>query len=210
MRCSPTAFAVLAGLVALCGCRERRESSAVTVTNTVVRTVTVTNTVSVTQTVTVTNVVVERHEPPRALTVRRTAPYRVSAQNLGGAQLRQLLQGAGARVIACDSGAVAVVEAPDPVVAALRTGGVMCVQELQPADKAVPGTLEGSSVRAVRIVPLSSIDVTAVVSAVRSLDGELVQAVASGSPAVRAKVSGAAVRALAARGDVRLIERDDR
>ena len=193
MRCSPTAFAVLAGLVALCGCRERRESSAVTVTNTVVRTVTVTNTVSVTQTVTVTNVVVERHEPPRALTVRRTAPYRVSAQNLGGAQLRQLLQGAGARVIACDSGAVAVVEAPDPVVAALRTGGVMCVQELQPADKAVPGTLEGSSVRAVR-----------------SLGGELVQAVASGSPAVRAKVSGAAVRALAARGDVRLIERDDR
>lgn len=113
-------------------------------------------------------------------------------------------------MVSCDPGAVAVVEAPDAVVASLRTGGVMGLQELRPEDKAVPGVLEGSSVRSVRIMPLSSIDIGAVVAAVRDLGGELVQVVASGTPAVRAKVSGAAVRSLAARSDVRSIERDEK
>ena len=173
--------------------------AAVTVTNVVetVREVIVTNTV----TLTVTNVVIEKREPVRVLSGRRTAPYRVSAGKLDEATLRKLVSESGARTITCEAGAVALVEASDKAAKALR--GVVDVEALSSEGKVAADAGES-----VRIVPLSSIDAAAVTRAVRELGGEIVQVVTVGSPAVRAKLSYTAIRKLAERGDVRRIERD--
>ena len=177
--------------------------SPVVVTNvvTVTREVTVTNVVA--KTVTVTNVVVEKREPERILSARKTAPYVVSAKSLTPEQLLKLLSDTGVRVITCDSGAVALAEARDKAVGALR--GVVGISPLASEDKIAADM--GTNVR---IVPLSSIDAAAVAKAVRELGGEVVQVVTVGSPAVRAKMSYPLVCKLAERGDVRRIERDER
>ena len=176
-------------------------SSAVTVTNVVevTREVVVTNTV--TRELTVTNVVVEKREPVRVLSGRRTAPYRVSAGKLDAVTLRKLISEAGARTIDCEGGAVALVEASDKAARALRA--VADVEALSPEGKIAVDAGEN-----VRIVPLSSIDAAAVTRAVREHGGEVVQVVTVGSPAVRAKISYTVIRKLAERGDVRRIERD--
>ena len=188
------------------GC-DRGEAPAVptpvVVTNvvTVTREVTVTNVVA--KTVTVTNVVVAKREPERILSARKTAPYLVSAKALTAAQLQKVLSGSGARVVSCDPGAVALVEASDKAVRALQ--GVVGIAPLLPEDKIAVDVGENVSV-----VPLSSIDAAAVAKAVRELGGEVVQVVTVGSPAVRAKMSYPLVCKLAERGDVRRIERDER
>ena len=197
---------VLACLAAVAvGC-DRQQSSAdtppaVTVTNVVetVREVVVTNTVA--RELTVTNVVTVKREAERVLSGRRTAPYRVSAGKLDEATLRKLVSEAGARTIACEGGAVALVEASDKAARAMRA--VADVEALSPESK-----IAADAGESVRIVPLSSIDAAAVTRAVRELGGEVVQVVTVGSPAVRAKISYAAIRKLAERGDVRRIERD--
>ena len=195
----------LTSLVLVCG---RRQSSTdlpafVTVTNVVevTREVVVTNTV--TRELTVTNIVIEKREPERVLSGRRTAPYRVSAGKLDEAALRRIVSDAGARVIECEDGAVALVEASDKAAAALRR---VVNAELLSAEGKVAVDVGES----VRIVPLSSIDAAAVTQAVRGLGGEVVQIVTVGSPAIRAKISYAAIRKLAERGDVRRIERDSK
>ena len=192
-------------LLAAVGC-DRRQSAAglpasVTVTNVVEvsREVVVTNTV--TRELTVTNVVTVKREAERVLSGRRTAPYRVSVGKLDEATLRKLVSEAGARTIACEGGAVALVEASDKAARAMRA--VADVEALSPESKIAVDAGEN-----VRIVPLSSIDAAAVTRAVRELGGEVVQVVTVGSPAVRAKISYAAIRKLAERGDVRRIERD--
>lgn len=177
-----------------------------TVTNRVTVTVTVTNTV--TERVTVTNAVTVNREPERSLTARRTAPYLVSTRNLDAVRFRKLLSDAGARVLGCESGAVATIEAPDKVVETLVVGGVMDARPMKEADKASAELLSAKGPVPVRIVPLSSIDLTAVAAAVRGLHGELVQVVTSGGPAVRAKLNGVSIRELAGRADVWHIERD--
>lgn len=187
------------------GCDRRptaaAESAAVTVTNVVevTREVVVTNTV--TRELTVTNVVIEKREPVRVLSGRRTAPYRVFAGKLDEATLRKIISEAGARTIECEGGAVALVEASDKAARAMRA--VADVEALSPEGKVAVDAGEN-----VRIVPLSSIDAAAVTHAVRELGGEIVQVVTVGSPAVRAKISYKAIRKLAERGDVRRIERD--
>ena len=199
---------VLACLAAVAvGC-DRQQSSAdtppaVTVTNIVetVREVVVTNTV--TRELAVTNVVTVKREAERVLSGRRTAPYRVSAGKLDEATLRKLISEAGARTIACEGGAVALVEASDKSARAMRA--VADVEALSPESKVAVDAGEN-----VRIVPLSSIDAAAVTRAVRELGGEVVQVVTVGSPAVRAKISYTAIRKLAERGDVRRIERDEK
>ena len=197
-------FLLAACLVAIAvGC-DRQQSTAVepavvNVTNVVevTREVVVTNAV----TLTVTNVVIEKREPVRVLSGRRTAPYRVSAGKLDEATLRKLVSESGARTITCEAGAVALVEASDKAAKALR--GVVDVEALSSEGKVAADAGES-----VRIVPLSSIDAAAVTRAVRELGGEVVQVVTVGSPAVRAKLSYTAIRKLAERGDVRRIERD--
>ena len=196
------ALACLAAIAVGC---DRQQSTAVgmsvSVTNVVetVREVVVTNTV--TRELTVTNVVIEKREAERVLSARRTAPYRVSAGKLDEATLRKLVSEAGARTIACEGGAIALVEASDKAVKAMRA--VADVEALSPEGKIAVDAGEN-----VRIVPLSSIDAAAVTQAVRELGGEVVQVVTVGSPAVRAKISYTAIRKLAERGDVRRIERD--
>ena len=197
-------FLLVACLVAIAvGC-DRQQSTAVepavvAVTNVVevTREVVVTNAV----TLTVTNVVIEKREPVRVLSGRRTAPYRVSAGKLDEATLRKLVSESGARTITCEAGAVALVEASDKAAKALR--GVVDVEALSPEGK-----IAADAGESVRIVPLSSIDAAAVTRAVRELGGEIVQVVTVGSPAVRAKLSYTVIRKLAERGDVRRIERD--
>ena len=189
------------------GC-DREERAAVgnrvvTVTNVVevTREVVVTNTV--TRELTVTNVVVERREPERVLSGRRTAPYRVSAGKLDEAALRRIVSDAGARVIECEDGAVALVEASDRAVAALRR--VVNAEQLS-----AEGKVAADAGECVRVLPLSSIDAAAVSAAIRALGGEIVQVVTAGRPVVRARISYSAIRKLAERGDVRRIERDDK
>ena len=187
------------------GC-DRQQSTAVeratvTVTNVVevTKEVVVTNTV----TVTVTNVVIEKREPERVLSGRRTAPYRVSAGKLDEAALRRIVSDAGARAIECEDGAVALVEASDKAVASLRR--VVNAEALTAEGKVAIDAGES-----VKVLPLSSIDAAAVSAAIRALGGEVVQVVTVGRPAVRARISYSAIRKLAERGDVRRIERDEK
>ena len=199
-------FAIVLCLLSVVGCGREEpvaENAPITVTNVVevVREVVVTNTV--TRELTVTNVVTVKREAERVLSGRRTAPYRVSAGKLGEATLRKLISEAGARTIACEGGAVALVEASDKAVKALRA--VADVEALSPEGKIAVDAGEN-----VRIVPLSSIDAAAVTRAVRELGGKVVQVVTVGKPAVRAKISYMAIRKLAERGDVRRIERDEK
>ena len=192
-------------LLSVVGCGREEpvpaENSAITVTNVVevTREVVVTNTV--TRELTVTNVVIEKREPVRSLSGRRTAPYRVSAGKLDAVTLRKLISEAGARTIECEGGAVALVEASDKAARAMRA--VLDVEALS-----AEGKIAVDAGANVRIVPLSSIDAAAVTRAVRDLGGEVVQVVTVGNPAVRAKISYTAIRKLAERGDVRRIERD--
>lgn len=200
-------FAVLSLVSFVLGCgREAQtpvENAPVTVTNvvTVTREVVVTNTVV--HEMTVTNVVVEKREPERILSGRRTAPYRVSAGKLDEATLRRLIADAGARVIECEGGAVALVEASDKAASALRR-----VTNAEPLS--TEGKIAVDAGANVRVVPLSTIDAAAVVAAIRDLGGEVVQVVTVGRPVVRARLSYVAIRKLAERGDVRRIERDDK
>ena len=194
---------VLCLLSFVLGCNRRTSdavgSTAVTATNVVevVREVVVTNTVLLT----VTNVVVERREPERVLSSRKTAPYAISAAALDEAALRKLASDSGARVVTCEAGAVALVEASDKAVRALRR--VANAEALSVESKVAADAGEN-----VRIVPLSTIDAATVAEAVRSLGGEIVQVVTVGNPVVRAKVPYSVIRKLAERGDVRAIERD--
>ena len=187
------------------GCDRRQptaaEPVAVTVTNVIeaVREVVVTNTV----TLTVTNVVVERREPERVLSSRKTAPYAVSAAALDEAALRRIISDAGARAISCSGGAVALVEASDRAVKALRR--VATVEAVS-----AEGKISADAGENVRIVPVSSIDSAALAAAIRAAGGEIVQVVSVGSPAIRARVPYSVIRKLAERGDVRSVERDEK
>ena len=179
------------------------EKGPVTVTNIVetVREIVVTNTVL--REVVVTNVVIEKREPERVLSGRRTAPYRVSAGSLDEETIRKVASNAGARVIECESGVVALVEASDKAVAALRR--VVSAEPLSATGKIASDAGEN-----VKVFPLSSIDAAAVATAIRGLGGSIVQVTTVGTPVVRAKISYSAIRKLAERGDVRRIERDEK
>ena len=198
-------YSIIVGAFLLLGCEKEplvvSENAPITVTNVVetVREVVVTNEV----TLTVTNVVVERREPERALSSRKTAPYAVSAAALDEAALRRIISDAGARAISCSGGAVALVEASDRAVKALRR--VTTVEAVSAESKVAIDAGEN-----VRVVPLSSIDAAAVVAAIRAAGGEVVQVITVGSPAIRARLSYSAIRKLAGRGDVRRIERDEK
>ena len=179
------------------------EIAPATVTNVVkvTREVVVTNTVV--REVVVTNVVIEKREPERVLSGRRTAPYRVSAGCLDDATLRKMVSNAGARVIECENGAVALVEASDKAVVALRR---VASVELLSAD----GKIASDAGENVKVFPVSSIDAAPVAAAIRKLGGKIVQVTTVGKSVVRAKVSYSAIRKLAERGDVRRIERDEK
>ena len=200
-------IAVVFCLLSVVGCGREEpasvENAPVTVTNvvTVTREVVVTNTVTREQTVT--NVVIEKREPVRILSGRRPAPYRVSAGRLDEPTLRKMISDAGARVIECEDGAVALVEASDRAVAALRR---VASAELLSAE----GKIAVDAGENVKIFPLSSIDAASVSAAIRELGGKIVQVTTVGRPVGRAKISYSAIHKLAERGDVRRIERDDR
>lgn len=210
---SITVFLCGVGLACLSGCGRETDAPVavreVVRTNLVERVVTVTNVVTTISVVTnVVQVPEVKEKPP--LSARKTAPYHVSARHLGPVQMRSLLVAAGARVLECESASVAVVEAPDAVVSALKVGDVMRVDRLRREDKLPAVMPDGATVMGVRIIPLSSFDLPRVVAAVREAGGELVQVISGGGSVVRAKMSAASICQFAERNDVRRIERDEK
>lgn len=165
----------------------------------VLREVVVTNVVTVTNAV---EVRAARAENRPSLTARKTAPYLVQAKAMTPDQLRKLLSGAAARVVTCESGALALVEASDRVIRSVES--FADVRPLLSVDKIAAGVGER-----VRVVPLSSIDTAPIAAAIGTLGGEVVRVDKNGSPAVIAKMSNATIRKLAERGDVRRIEREE-
>ena len=162
-------------------------------------------------TVVTTNVVVEKRVVCEQrcvedviLSPRKTAPYLVSAPSLRASELQQLLREGGARIIECEPGAVAIVEAPAKVAENLRVGGVLRVRALSGEEKRVGDVGEN-----VKITPLSSIDAKGVADAVRALGGELRQVVTVGRPAIRAVLSREAVEKVSKLGSVLKIERNE-
>ena len=194
-----TITVAFAAALVLSGCSEHEQvaTSTLVLTNTVeiVREVVVTNVV------TVTNLVVEKPQP--MLSARHTAPYVVASASLDAGRLRKFLSDSGARVIECDSGSTALVEANEKSVLEMRSGGVVSAWTVSAEEK-----IAGDAGERVRVVPLSSIDLSALATAIRDFGGEVVQVISIGRPAIRAKLSYSAQRRLAERGDVRRIERD--
>lgn len=179
----------------------------------------VTNVVSVVETVTnavtvaVTNVVAAV-PPPRVLSRRKTAPYEVVCEVMPPERLRLALSKAGARAISVSAGSVAVVEANDRAVAALKGEGVFRVAAVSPESKVAhgllplrPGAEPSAEVsRHVRVVPVSAIDVGEISSAVTALGGTFEAVLEEGRPVVKAVVSEKGVLELARRGDVLRVE----
>lgn len=184
-----------------------------------VETVFVTNVVEtvVTNVVTVTNRV-EIVPPPRILSMRKTAPYRVASATLVPEMLREALSRRGARVVSCVPASSALVEATDAMVAAMREDSALyTLEEVGPADKIASGILPlvaSSGPRPeippvpVLVWPMSSIDVGAISAAVKRFGGESAADFIDGRPVVRARLAPDQVRELARRGDVRQVERD--
>lgn len=170
------------------------------VTNVVTQTreLVVTNVVTVTKTVT--NVIAVRPAEP-VLSARKTSPYRLFSDSLDETQLRKVASDFGMRVLTCERGSIALVEAQTNAAASARAA--VGVQALGADDKLSPDVGED-----VRLVPMSFIDCAAVAEAVRAAGGEVVQVVTEQKPSVRAKVPFSQIRKLAGRGDVRRIERD--
>ncbi|MBQ6135767.1 MAG: hypothetical protein IJI73_00165, partial [Kiritimatiellae bacterium] len=179
--------------------------------------VVVTNVVAVTEvvtnTVTVTNEVAAV-PPPRVLSRRKTAPYTVVCGVMRPEELRGSVSKAGARAISALPASVALVEANDRAVSALRDDGVFRVEELRAADKIARGVLplragaepSAEGTVSVKISPLSAIDVGEISSAVAALGGEAKEDFEEGRPVVRATLSEKAVVELARRGDVLRID----
>src|SRR5574344_1462854 len=174
------------------------------------RIVTVTNLVTVTKTVLVTNVinVAESSLPagsPAALSSRKTAPYFVSCDVLTDDKFRRELSDSGLRVISVTPCTRALVEASEKSVEKLRAKGTYAVRAMDALDKLGTGA-EGD----VLIYPLSVIDEKPIAEAVRALGGNPASDRVEGRCVIRAELSGADVMKLAARGDVRRIERNCR
>lgn len=195
-------------------------ASAVLSAERIAETVFVTNVteVVVTNTVTVTNAV-ELPPPPRVLSMRKTAPYRVVSGSLTPEVLRETLSKHGARVLTAAPASEALVEANDAMVSSMASDlALYRVEPLAPEEKIASGVLsanpesEGKSLVPVTVPivirPMSSIDVGSIATAVKRLGGEATAEIVSGRPLVRATVSEQAVLELARRGDVRQIERN--
>lgn len=194
----PLSF-VLLSLVFL-GC-DRLQPSTVVVTNSV----TVTREVVVTNAVTVTNVVIERREPLKALTVRSTAPFLVSSSVLSHRQLKDALTVGAARVLSLDR--TAVVEANEKILSAIaeKGAGTVSIRPLGVEAKLVRGAEAGGRVI---VRPVSAMDRSAVVEAVKCLGGEILSAShVEEQGALVCKLSRKAVLDMAARPDVWSIER---
>lgn len=167
--------------------------------------VTVTREVVVTNAVTVTNVVVERREPRRGLTTRRTEPCVVSSSVLTHRQLQDALKASAARILSLER--AAVVEANEKILSALadRCGGTASIRPLGAESKLMRGAESGGRVI---VRPVSAMDLPTVAAAVSNCCGEVVSELqVAGLPALVCKLSRKGVGELAARPEVWLIER---
>lgn len=150
---------------------------------------------------------------PAVLSLRKSAPYVVTTDVLAPAQLREMLGKSGARVLNCFSASKALVEANEAVLKAMAADARYYKAEALSAEaKVQPDVPTGpaSGRAAVRLLPMSSLDVGEIVKAVVTAGGEATGAFApSGRPFVNASVPADRILDLARRGDVLRIERGE-
>ena len=144
-----------------------------------------------------------QHQTPSA---RGTLPFLVVCAEPVTRAAREQVAACGARVVGVIPDRTLLVEADEPSLAKLASSAAFAgACELAPADKiGVAGLTPADDALSITLVPLADEDVSAVSNAVITLGG---QVLATPAGRVRARVPAARLPALAARGDVRWIER---
>ena len=144
-----------------------------------------------------------QHQTPSA---RGTLPFLVVCAQPVSKTAREQVAACGARVVGVIPDRTLLVEADEPSLAKLASSAAFAgACELAPADKiGVAGLTPADNSLSITLVPLADADVPAVSNAVVALGG---QVLATPVGRVRARVPSARLPALAARGDVRWIER---
>lgn len=143
-----------------------------------------------------------QHQMPSA---RGTLPFLVVCAEPVTKAAREQVAACGARVVGIIPDRALLVEADEAALTKLATNGTFAgACELMPTDKVSAELASAAGEVDVTLVPLAAADVSAVSNAVVTLDGQII-----GTPSgrVRARVPAARLPALAARGDVRWIER---
>ena len=137
---------------------------------------------------------------------RGTLPFLVVCKEPVSKAAREQVASCGARVVGVVPDRTLLVEADEPALAKLASSAAFAgACELAPADKiGVAGFMPADDALSITLVPLADADVPAVSNAVVALGG---QVLATPAGRVRARVPAARLPALAARGDVRWIER---
>jgi hypothetical protein len=117
------------------------------------------------------------------------------------------LRASGARILECDPGAVAIIEAPDGVVDTLMMSGLVTVNQLKAKSKII-GDVEGD----IKVYPLSSMDFKSVADAITVLGGKIkvAQEPTVGKFMLACDLTLESILKLAARADVRKIEKNDK
>ena len=137
---------------------------------------------------------------------RGTLPFLVVCKEPVSKAAREQVASCGARVVGIIPDRTLLVEAAESALAKLASSAAFAgACELAPADKiGVAGLTPADNALSVTLVPLAETDVPAVSNAVVALGG---QVLATPAGRVRARVPAARLPSLAARGDVRWIER---
>ena len=143
-----------------------------------------------------------QHQAPSA---RGTLPFLVVCREPVSKAAREQAAACGARVVGVIPDKTLLVEADEASLTKIATNGTFAgACELMPPDKVSAELASADSQVDVTLVPLAAADVSAVSNAVVALGG---QVLATPAGRVRARVPAARLSALAARGDVRWIER---
>ena len=144
-----------------------------------------------------------QHQTPSA---RGTLPYLVVCAEPVSKAARERVAACGARVYGVVPPRALLVETDESALAGLAADAAFAgACELTPADKiGVADITSADNALSITLVPLAAADVPVVSNAVVALGG---QVLATPSGRVRARVPAACLSALAARGDVRWIER---
>ena len=136
---------------------------------------------------------------------RGTLPFLVVCTEPVSKTARERVAACGARVVGIIPDRALLVEADEAALARLASSAAFAgACELTPADKVAANLAKAEGEADVTLVPLAEADVAAVSNAVVVLAGKVL-----GTPSgrVRARIPAARLPALAARGDVRWIER---
>ncbi|MGN0833538.1 MAG: S8 family serine peptidase [Kiritimatiellia bacterium] len=142
--------------------------------------------------------------PTDALSVRGTCAYALQSATPVSAAVRERAAQAGVRVLGyLPTDALLVEATPTAIRALLATGAFSAAFAYQPSDKVQAGLTSGL----VTVVPLAAEDREALSDLIAANGGRLIAAGPSRLGSLRAEVSAGLLQRLAARGDVRWLER---